>query len=132
MKSLIKLAPFVLLIILSSCVKDEMDISPIDRSQNSEAKHIEGGPIVWSGVWICTEEEDGCIWPEGVVPCWDMTGICMIEIVGANDAANYGLNRSDLPALQYQDSLKTIVKYTTVASKSTVGNQIHYRIASAP
>jgi len=118
------------MLILGSCAKEDVDEGPQSFSNESEAKLADGddGIKVWDGVWICTDDEDGCIWPETVVPCWDMVGICMIEVVGAAAAANYGLSARDIPALVYNDVQSTVVKNTTVVRRSITGNKIHYTV----
>lgn len=77
---------------------------------------------VWGGVWICTPEENGCIWPEGVIACWDDVGICAIEIIGEKGAMDYGIDGSDVPAIIVNDGRNTVLPRSYISHSSVTND----------
>lgn len=78
----------------------------------------------WPGVWIVTPEPDGWDWPEGVVACWNMTGICMIEVIATHAPHKYGIDNNDLPAVIIDDGKNTVFYRTRVAKSKRIDNDV--------
>lgn len=76
------------------------------------------------GVWIVTPEPDGWDWPEGVSACWNMIGICMIEVISTRTPHEYGIDNNDLPAVIIEDGKNTVLPRTRVVNSKKIDNDV--------